>query len=158
MDCRVKPGNNEKGTPVRTAMPTPIKTTCQTICSPTNRRCRPRKSVAAAAGETHTASLSQAVSLFPETVRGKPHSFRRPVRCRSGRLARCLQAIARIRPRQCVVSPAPAERFSDSQQRRGICQWGRTQEESANSEEVAHRIRTGDYTHRPLGSRCVASK
>ena len=62
-------------------------------------------------------------SLCPETVRGKPYSFRRPVRCRLGRLARCLQAIARIRARRRVVSPAPAARFSDSRQRRGICRW-----------------------------------
>ncbi len=52
-----------------------------------NEPCRPRGSMAVAAGKMHTAALSQA-SLCPETVRGKPYSFRRPVRCRSRRLAR----------------------------------------------------------------------
>src|SRR6266481_2628086 len=72
---------------VRTATPMSIRTRCQTIYSSTNHRCRPRGSVAVAAGKMHTAALSKA-SLCPETVRGKPYSFRRPVRCRLGRLAR----------------------------------------------------------------------
>jgi hypothetical protein len=72
------------------------RTRCQTICSSTSHRCRSRGSVAIAAGRMHRASLSQA-SLCAVTARRKPYSSRRPVRCRSWQLARCLQAIARIR-------------------------------------------------------------
>ena len=71
------------------ATPASIRTRRQTIYSSTNHRCRPRESVAVAAGKMHKAALSQA-SLCPETARGKPYSFRRPARCRLGRLARCL--------------------------------------------------------------------
>ena len=66
-----------------------IRTRCQTIYASPNHRCRTRKSAAVAAGKVHMAALSQA-SLCPETVRGKPYSFRRPARCRFVRLARRL--------------------------------------------------------------------
>src|SRR5215471_2888861 len=88
----------------------------------TNHRCRPTEAVAGPVGEMHAAAYLK-VSVCPETVRGKPYSFRRPVRCRLGRLTRCLQAIACIRARRRVVSLAPAARFSDSRQRRGIYRW-----------------------------------
>src|SRR5262249_26506219 len=65
---------------VVSAFASSIRTGCQIICSSTNRHCRPRESVAVAEGKMHTAALSQA-SLYPETVREKPYSFRRPVRC-----------------------------------------------------------------------------
>ena len=108
------------------------------------RQCRAPRSPAVSAGEMHAVDHRQSgrtrssclwvctsgwglaflkASLCPETVRGKPYSFRRPVRCKWERLARCLQAIARIQARRRVVSPAPAARFSDSRQRRGIYRW-----------------------------------
>src|SRR5262245_30597813 len=66
-----------------------IQNKCQTICSSTNHRRRPRGSAAVSAGKMHRAALSQA-SPCPESVRGKPRSCRRPVRCRSGWSARRL--------------------------------------------------------------------
>ena len=72
--------------------------------------CRPKGIGGTCGSKMHMAALAQAAPC-PETVRGRPCSSRRPVRCRLGRSARCLQAIARIRPHRCVVSPAPAGRF-----------------------------------------------
>jgi hypothetical protein len=61
--------------------PMSIRTKCQTICLSTNHRCRPRGPATVQAGKMHTATRWKA-SLCPETVRGKPCSFPRQVRCR----------------------------------------------------------------------------
>jgi len=68
-----------------------IPTKRQKIYSPTNHRCpsRERLAVAAVQIQTRPAARAQATLSCPETVPGKPCSFRRRVRCRLGRLARC---------------------------------------------------------------------
>ena len=91
---------------------TSIRRRCQTVCWPTNHRCQPRGRVAIAAVEMQAETLSRTILHCPESVRGKPCSFRRRVRCRLGRRIRCLQPIARIRRRRRAASPAPDERFS----------------------------------------------
>ena len=69
-----------------------IPTRRQKIYSPMNHRCLSTGWLAVAAVQTRTlaAARSQAILSCPESVRGKPCSSRRQVRCRLGRLARCL--------------------------------------------------------------------
>ena len=69
-----------------------IPTRRQKIYSPMNHRCLSRGWLVVGAVQIQTlaAARSQAILSCPESVRGKPCSFRRLVRCRLGRLARCL--------------------------------------------------------------------
>ncbi len=59
------------------------------------------------------------------------------------------EALPPIRPRRCVVFPAPAERLSDSTTKAGHLPVGSNTRGLANWNEVAHRIHNGDHTHPP---------
>ncbi len=69
-----------------------IPTRRQKLYSLTNHRCQSTGWLAFAAVPIRTlaAARAQAILSCPENVRGKPCAFRRRVRCRLGRLARCL--------------------------------------------------------------------
>jgi hypothetical protein len=90
-----------------------IRTMRQIVYSPGNHRYWSRgwAAIAAAQVQTRAAILSPGVQSRPETAHGKPHSFRRRVRYKSGRLIRCFSPIACIRHRRRVASAAPPVRF-----------------------------------------------